>query len=56
MISVMMMDGFGDYYCLVLMIQMGSGVMYVMGLIGQIFSLSMDMMMMSGEMLLTFYN
>ena len=25
----MMMDGFGDYYCLVLMIQMGPGVMYV---------------------------
>ena len=56
MISVMMMDGFGDYYCLVLMIQMGPGVMYVMGLAGQVFSLSMDMMMMSGEMLLTFYD
>ena len=56
MISVMMMDGFGDYYCLVLMIQMGPGVMYVMGLAGQVCSLSMDMMMMSGEMLLTFYD
>ena len=55
MISVMMMDGFGDYYCLVLMIQMGPGVMYVIGLAGQVCSLSMDMMMMSGEMLLTFY-
>ena len=55
MISVMMMDGFGDYYCLVLMIQMGPGVMYVMGLAGQVCSLSMDMMMMSGELLLTFY-
>ena len=30
------MDGFGDYYCLVLMIQMGPGVMYVMGLAGQV--------------------
>ena len=56
MISVMIMDGFGDYYCLVLMIQMGPGVMYVMGLAGQVVSLSMDMMMVSGEMLLTFYN
>ena len=55
MISVMMMDGFGDYYCLVLMIQMGPGVMYVMGLAGQVCSLSMGMMMMSGELLLTFY-
>ena len=55
MISVMMMDGFGDYYCLVLMIQVGPGVMYVMGLAGQVCSLSMDMMMMSGELLLTFY-
>ena len=31
MISVMIMEVFGDYYCLVLMmIQMGPGVMYVM--------------------------
>ena len=31
MISVMIMEVFGDYYCLVLMIQMGPGVMYEMG-------------------------
>ena len=55
MISVMMMDGFGDYYCLVLMIQMGPGAMYVMGLAGQVCSLSMGMMMMSRELLWTFY-
>ena len=55
MISVMRMDGFGDYYCLVLMIQMGPGVMYVMGLAGQVCSLSMGMMMMSGELLWTSY-
>ena len=30
MISVMIMEVFDDYYCLVLMIQMGPGVMYEM--------------------------
>ena len=55
MISVMMMEVFGDYYCLVLMIQMGPGVMYEMGLAGQVISLSVGMMMMSLEVLLPFY-
>ena len=55
MISVMMMKVFGDYYCMVLMSQMHPGVMYVMGLAGQVCSLSMGMMMMSGELLKTFY-
>ena len=54
MISVMMMDSFGDYYCLVLMIQMGPGVMYEMVLAGQVCSLLMGIMMMSGERLWTF--
>ena len=36
MISVMIMKVFGDYYCLVLMIQMGPGVMYEMCLAGQV--------------------
>ena len=51
---MMVMEVFGDYYCLVLMIQMGPGVMYVMCLAGQVVSLSMGMMMMSLEMLLPF--
>ena len=55
MISVMVMDGLGDYYCLVLMIQMGPGVMYEMCLAGQVCSLSMGMMMVSGELLWTFW-
>ena len=54
MISVMIMEVFGDYYCLVLMIQMGPGVMYEMCLAGQVVSLSMGMMMMSLEVLLPF--
>ena len=55
MISVMMMEVFGDYYCLVLMIQMGPGVMYEMCLAGQVVSLSVGIMMMSLEVLLPFY-
>ena len=55
MISVMMMEVFGDYYCLVLMIQMGLGVMYEMGLAGQVVSLFVGMEMMSLEVLLPFY-
>ena len=54
MISVMIMEVFGDYYCLVLMIQMGPGVMYEMCLAGQVVSLSVGMMMMSLEVLLPF--
>ena len=54
MISVMIMKVFGDYYCLVLMIQMGPGVIYGMCLAGQVVSLSMGMIMMSLEMLLPF--
>ena len=52
---MMIMEVFGDYYCLVLMIQMGPGVMYEMCLAGQVVSLSMGMMMMSLEVLLPFY-
>ena len=36
------------------MIQMGPEVMYEMGLAGQVYSLSMGMMMMSGDLLWTF--
>ena len=55
MISVMIMEVFGDYYCLVLMIQMGPGVMYEMCLAAQVVLLSVGMMMMSLEVLLPFY-
>ena len=55
MICVMVMEVSGDYYCLVLMNPMGPGVMYVMFVAGQFYSLPMGMMMIFLEMLLTFY-
>ena len=54
MISVMIMKVFGDYYCWVLMILMGPGVMYEMVVARQVCSLSVGMIMMSGELLWTF--
>ena len=51
---MMVMEVFGDYYCLVLMNPMGPGVMYVMVVVGQLCLLPVRMIMMFWEMLLTF--